>query len=137
MTFSYENTPEEIEKMRSEKYMRNFGLVYGLGDGGGGPIREEIIILKNMASRFPKKIKFTTMLDYFKKIEEHADKLPTWNDEMYLEYHRGCYTSHVWLKELNRKAEIMLNVLDFIPGIYLYTITIQGQPIVYGKIIIK
>ena len=84
-TFSYDNSAEEIEKMRSKEYMRNFGLVYGLGDGGGGPIREEIIILKNMASRFPKNIKFTTALDYFKKIEEHADKIPIWNDEMYLE----------------------------------------------------
>jgi len=92
--------------------MKNFGLVYGLGDGGGGPIREEIIILKNMASRFPKHIKFTTALDYFKKIEEHSDKIPIWNDEMYLEQHRGCYTSHVWLKEFNRKAEIMFYQLE-------------------------
>ncbi|MHA1797871.1 MAG: alpha-mannosidase [Candidatus Helarchaeota archaeon] len=107
MTFSYENSPEEIEKMRSKEYMENFGLVYGMGDGGGGPIREEIIIFKNFASRFPKKVKFTTMKEYFKKIEKYSDKIPTWNDEMYLEQHRGCLTSQVWIKEFNRKAEFM------------------------------
>ncbi|NHI93947.1 MAG: alpha-mannosidase [Candidatus Lokiarchaeota archaeon] len=112
--FSYEDSPEEIEKLRSKEYMRNFGLVYGMGDGGGGPIREEIIILKNMASRFPKNIKFSLMKDYFKEIEKNKDKIPTWNDEMYLEQHRGCYTSHVWLKELNRKAEIMFYQVEIL-----------------------
>jgi alpha-mannosidase len=34
--------------------------------------------------------------------------LPIWNDELYLEFHRGCYTTHGDQKRLNRKCETLL-----------------------------
>jgi alpha-mannosidase len=33
---------------------------------------------------------------------------PTWNDELYLELHRGCYTNHADQKWFNRRCEDML-----------------------------
>jgi alpha-mannosidase len=33
---------------------------------------------------------------------------PTWNDELYLEFHRGCYTTHGDQKHFNRKCETLL-----------------------------
>lgn len=34
--------------------------------------------------------------------------LPIWNDELYLELHRGCYTTHADQKRWNRECEILL-----------------------------
>ena len=34
--------------------------------------------------------------------------LPTWNSELYLEFHRGCYTTHADQKQQNRQAENLL-----------------------------
>jgi alpha-mannosidase len=34
--------------------------------------------------------------------------LPIWNSELYLEYHRGCYTTHADQKQQNRQAENLL-----------------------------
>ncbi|MEH2045376.1 alpha-mannosidase [Nostoc sp.] len=33
---------------------------------------------------------------------------PTWNDELYLEFHRGCYTTHADQKRWNRRCENLL-----------------------------
>jgi alpha-mannosidase len=33
---------------------------------------------------------------------------PTWNDELYLEFHRGCYTTHADQKRWNRRCEGLL-----------------------------
>jgi alpha-mannosidase len=38
------------------------------------------------------------------RIQEKS--LPIWDGELYLEYHRGTYTSQAWIKRANRKAEI-------------------------------
>ncbi|WP_445637800.1 Alpha-mannosidase [Nostoc sp. DSM 114161] len=37
-----------------------------------------------------------------------APHLPTWNDELYLEFHRGCYTTHADQKRWNRRCETLL-----------------------------
>ncbi|WP_017306567.1 alpha-mannosidase [Spirulina subsalsa] len=37
-----------------------------------------------------------------------GDGIPVWNDELYLEFHRGCYTTHADQKWLNRRCEGLL-----------------------------
>ncbi|HEY9750302.1 MAG TPA: glycoside hydrolase family 38 C-terminal domain-containing protein, partial [Allocoleopsis sp.] len=39
---------------------------------------------------------------------EHSSPCPTWNDELYLEFHRGCYTTHAEQKRRNRRCEQLL-----------------------------
>ncbi len=34
--------------------------------------------------------------------------IPTWDDELYLEFHRGCYTTHADQKRWNRRCEDLL-----------------------------
>jgi len=41
--------------------------------------------------------------------KEGVDDLPEWNDELYLEYHRGTYTTQVETKKNNRLSEIFLS----------------------------
>ena len=102
--YNYENSYEDIKKKRTKKYLQEFAFIYGLGDGGGGPLRLEIIFLKDFLRHKLFK-KFIPALEYFHMIEKHQDEFPIWNDELYLETHQGTFTSQVWLKALNRKTE--------------------------------
>ena len=43
-----------------------------------------------------------------------ADELPVWNGELYLEYHRGTYTSQARNKCANRKSEFLLHDAEFL-----------------------
>ncbi|MHA1300839.1 MAG: hypothetical protein ACTSO9_15585, partial [Candidatus Helarchaeota archaeon] len=108
--FSYDNDFKEIEKLKTKNYLKELGWIYGVGDGGGGPLLEEIIIFKDLMRH--NEIKFITALEYFRILEEYKDKFPIWNDELYLEIHRGVYTTHAWIKEANRKGEIKLKNLE-------------------------
>ncbi len=113
--FNYESDYEDIKERRTGDYIHDLPMIYGLGDGGGGPLRIEIIVLKDLLRQ--KSIQgFITMREYFSKIEKSIDldRLPIWNDEMYLEVHRGCYTSQVWLKALMRKTEFAMYNLEIL-----------------------
>jgi len=105
--FNYEDGFQRVNQFKGDKPLKEFGFVYGIGDGGGGPILLEILFFKELYKRGIIK-DFITMEQYFKILEKYEKNLPIWNDEMYLEYHRGCYTSHAWIKVENRNAEQLL-----------------------------
>jgi alpha-mannosidase len=54
---------------------------------------------------FPE-IEFTTAEKYLQQINQ--TDFPTWDDELYLEFHRGCYTTHGDQKRWNRRGENLL-----------------------------
>ncbi|MCM3784232.1 alpha-mannosidase [Neobacillus mesonae] len=83
-------------------------LLYGHGDGGGGVTREMLeyidraeLMVGQPASRY------STASDFFAGIEQAGPKLPKWRGDLYLELHRGTYTTHGRNKRNNRKAEIL------------------------------
>ncbi|WP_319419061.1 alpha-mannosidase [Pleurocapsa sp. FMAR1] len=84
----------------------------GVGDHGGGPTRDMLEVAQKWDnSPFFPKIEFSTAIDYFAKISadnSSADNFPVWNDELYLELHRGCYTVHADQKKYNRYCERLL-----------------------------
>ncbi len=83
-------------------------LLFGQGDGGGGPNRRMIEIgqrLKNLPG-IPTVI-FGRAEEFFKRLDSHKNRFPVWVGELYLEYHRGTYTSQARIKSLNRKCEIL------------------------------
>ncbi len=107
LTFSYANSPAEIENALSNDYVRTMPIFYGWGDGGMGPFEEEIGLATAIAQGF--KGKFTNMYTLFKRhLEPNVKNIPIWNDELYLERHRGIFTSHAKVKKLNRDGEISL-----------------------------
>jgi alpha-mannosidase len=79
----------------------------GVGDHGGGPTRDMLEIAQRWQHSpvFPE-IEFTTAEQYLQQINQ-AD-FPTWDDELYLEFHRGCYTTHGDQKRWNRRGENLL-----------------------------
>lgn len=77
---------------------------YGYGDGGGGPtyeMIERLEILKN----FPliPEIKDKNPLEFLEKIDK--EKLPTYYGDLYLELHRGTFTTQGRIKRLHKLAE--------------------------------
>ncbi len=82
----------------------------GVGDHGGGPTRDMLEIAKRWESSavFPT-IEFTTAERFLSEIR---DSPPAPNSgkashhgEIYLEFHRGCYTTHADQKAYNRDGE--------------------------------
>ncbi len=84
--------------------------LFGVGDHGGGPTRDMLEIAERWKrSPFFPKLEFTTALKYLESLEAPKD---TWNDELYLEFHRGCYTTHGDQKSFNRWGEAVLREAD-------------------------
>jgi alpha-mannosidase len=85
--------------------------LFGVGDHGGGPTRDML----ELADRWSKSdvfpdLEFTTAVKYLDKLASRADSqlLPVWKDELYLEFHRGCFTTHADQKRSNRQCEDLL-----------------------------
>ncbi len=93
-------------------------FIYGHGDGGGGPTRE-MAAASMVADRIPgmpaTRIEFA--VDFLRRLEEKRDALPVWDDELYLEAHRGTYTTKGNLKRLNRKAEILYRDAEIVSSL--------------------
>ena len=83
-------------------------LLYGHGDGGGGVTREMIEVAKRSEDLpgLPSST-FSTARAFFDGIRAAGAKLPVWHGDMYLELHRGTYTSQARNKKWNRKAEVL------------------------------
>lgn len=81
----------------------------GVGDHGGGPTRDMLEVAKRWQhSPFFPRLEFTTAQNYLNEISGSPAPLPTWEDELYLEFHRGCYTTHAAQKRWNRRCEGLL-----------------------------
>lgn len=79
----------------------------GVGDHGGGPTRDMLEVQQRWQnSPFFPQISFTTAQEYLDNLPQ--ENLPVWNDELYLEFHRGCYTTHADQKYYNRYCEGLL-----------------------------
>lgn len=80
----------------------------GVGDHGGGPTREMLEVRRRwqQSPLFPD-LGFMSAVDYLDEVSNGAN-LPVWNDELYLEFHRGCYTTHADQKLWNRLCEGLL-----------------------------
>jgi alpha-mannosidase len=85
--------------------------LFGVGDHGGGPTRDmlELADRWSQSDVFPD-LEFTTAVKYLDKLAGRADShlLPVWKDELYLEFHRGCFTTHADQKRSNRQCEDLL-----------------------------
>lgn len=102
------------EKDRSDIALYSFGF----GDGGGGPTREHLEHLKR-ARNLEGIPKCTPMwaADFFKQLVKRSEDLPSWVGELYLEYHRGTYTTQSRNKRANRKSEFLLRDAEMAAGL--------------------
>jgi len=94
-------------------------MSFGYGDGGGGPTEEMLEVQKRLQYSLPgcPLVKSDTANGFFEKLEatvKSDPNLPKWVGELYLEYHRGTYTSMARNKKYNRRAEFALLNSEFL-----------------------
>jgi alpha-mannosidase len=114
---------EEI--VRAEKNFKDKGrsdswlYLFGWGDGGGGPTKEMLEAGRRMTNteglpRVTQEFAGT----WFPRMEAQARDLRTWVGELYLELHRGTYTTQAKNKWENRRCELLLRDAEFLAAVH-------------------
>ena len=98
-------------------------LVFGKGDGGGGPTFEHLEKLRrcrglsDKTGLLPRVTMGNSVDDFFAQLEKkisNGKQLATWYGELYFELHRGTYTTQANNKRNNRKAEFLLREVEYL-----------------------
>ena len=87
-------TPARVETARE----RHEPVVVGYGDGGGGPTMRELQDARRAGA-------WEQPRAWFERLSARRSELPVHDDELYLEYHRGVYTTHHDIKAANAGLE--------------------------------
>jgi alpha-mannosidase len=80
-------------------------LIIGYGDGGGGPTEEQLREAETAGT-------WERPQHWFERLDARRAELPVHDDELYLEYHRGVYTTHRDVKRANAELERKLAVAE-------------------------
>lgn len=103
----------------SQKYLNDEVLMsFGYGDGGGGPTKDMLENQRRLQKGIPgsPRTVMSTSKAFFEKLDKEVrgkKYLPSWVGELYLEYHRGTYTSMARNKKFNRKSEFLFENAEF------------------------
>ncbi|KQQ95443.1 hypothetical protein ASF62_02625 [Leifsonia sp. Leaf325] len=95
-----------------ERALNTALLVYGSGDGGGGPneIHHEVT-RRELSLRGLPKLEYSSAADFFRALEKR-DIAHTHVGELYLETHQGTYTTQAQIKRHNRLVERKLHEVE-------------------------
>ena len=112
---SYNSELSGRELAHAERNYRDHGrgttslVPFGYGDGGGGPTREMLAAARRTADlEGSPKVELGSAASFFARAQAEYEALPVWVGEMYLELHRGTYTSQAKTKLGNRRSEHLL-----------------------------
>lgn len=120
------NFGDVVRSQRQHKNLRDVPtgmLLYGKGDGGGGPTEDMLEKLRrcrgvaNTSGSIPTLQLGVTPDDFFADVLKKSQQglqLPSWCGEIYLEFHRGTYTTQADIKKYMRQGEIKLHDLEWI-----------------------
>ena len=98
-------------------------VCYGYGDGGGGPTRAMIERGERLSRGIPgaPKVRLEGIVPFLERLSARMDArpetFPTWNGELYLQYHRGTLTNVAKNKANNRKAERLMRETEFLSAL--------------------
>lgn len=104
-------------RFQNKDLQENTLMLYGFGDGGGGPTKEMLEQSKRLQYGIPgiPRIVKERESDFFDRtyanLKNNPD-MPKWSGELYFEYHRGTYTSMAKNKWYNRKNELLYRDLE-------------------------
>jgi alpha-mannosidase len=122
-TYAGTATPKEIMgtwKAYKERdlFHRAALHVCGHGDGGGG-LTETMVWNLTERADLPKlecfpRVVFPTLTELFGELGANHDQLPVWDDEQYLEAHRGTLTTQEEVKRQNRQLECHLHNVEWL-----------------------
>ncbi|MDQ0200265.1 alpha-mannosidase [Neobacillus ginsengisoli] len=122
-TYNGRITPRSVkgiwEAYRDKAVNQELLLSYGYGDGGGG-VNREMLEMRRKLDKMPglPSVKTGRTDEFFNRLHETVNKtdqyVHTWDGELYLEYHRGTYTSQAYNKRMNRKMELLLRETEWL-----------------------
>jgi alpha-mannosidase len=120
-TYNGQMRPEDVKGIwdayRQKEVNDELIQSFGWGDGGGGPTRdmlEWVKYQKNLPGQ--PYVSLGKAEPYFDRLEKRLEDkvLPVWDGELYMEYHRGTYTSQAKIKRDNRKSEILYHTAEWL-----------------------
>lgn len=130
-TYTGKITPEmhlgTWENYNQKEYNNEAMVTFGYGDGGGGSTEEMIETERRLEYGLPgmPSARMSNATDFLDRVEKNFinscninGKTPKWVGELYLEFHRGTYTSMAKNKKNNRQCEFLcqgtetLSVID-------------------------
>lgn len=122
-TYNGQATPQAVlgswKKFKNKSLSKETLISYGYGDGGGG-VNRDMLEMRRAMDKIPglPHVKTGRAGDFFRRLHERADHtdryVHTWDGELYLEYHRGTYTSQAYNKRTNRYLENALTQLEWL-----------------------
>ncbi|XP_015920065.1 alpha-mannosidase 2C1 [Parasteatoda tepidariorum] len=120
-TVSVEDVVKLINNLQDKGRVSCSMMLYGHGDGGGGPTEEMLERIKrlNNVDGLPL-VQHGTPDQFYSIVEEkHKNQLCKWSGELYLELHNATYTSQAKMKFLNRQCEILLRDTELLHSVLL------------------
>lgn len=121
-TYNGPLTPEEmlhVQKTYKENTVSNRAMMaYGIGDGGGGPSMDHLERLHRVKNlKGLPKLNTVSTDDFMEMLAKNKENYPSYCGELYLERHRGTYTTQAKNKKYNRKMEIALRDCEFFSSV--------------------
>ncbi len=115
MLFAYDHdlAPRRLAKelvvTRDSSASPRMLTVYGVGDHGGGPTMQTLDRVRDLerVSTFPV-VRDAAPESSLARMRLNASAGPVVRDELYLEFHRGTYTTQARIKRSNRELEALL-----------------------------
>lgn len=107
---------ESVHKHKDQARSDQSLYLFGWGDGGGGPTEQHLEMLRRAqaAPYLPDIQTGRKAVDFFREARAKSRDLMTWSGELYLEMHRGTYTSQANNKKWNRMSEFLLRDAEFL-----------------------
>ncbi|MDR1766521.1 MAG: glycosyl hydrolase-related protein [Lachnospiraceae bacterium] len=122
-TYSAKIRPEAIvgtwDRFQDKGVGHDVLCAYGYGDGGGGPTKDDMEYAMRLQGGLPgvPQVKQAGLGEFLARLSDNIAEakapLAKWQGELYLEFHRGTYTSVARIKRYNRMAENALRTLEF------------------------
>lgn len=104
------------ERYQQKEYNNETVVLFGYGDGGGGPTAEMLESMNRLKRGLPGMpgAQMSRVGEFLARAEENfhrncedMGRTPRWVGELYLELHRGTYTSMARNKKNNRQCEFL------------------------------
>ncbi len=111
--------PDETIKNWDDFQSKNYSdvtlQVYGYGDGGSG-VTDEMLEIYHRQEKLPgiPYQEIYSIHDFLDEAFKNEQELPVWDGDLYLEMHRGTYTSKAKLKKYNRQGEFKIKKAEIL-----------------------
>ncbi|MCY3022315.1 MAG: glycosyl hydrolase-related protein [Planctomycetota bacterium] len=106
---------ENARNYKDHDRSRHSYLLFGFGDGGGGPTKRMLEMLRRCRDlEGVPRTQIRSAEEFFTLLEDDCTDRPLIIGELYFEYHRGTYTTQASTKRNNRKNEFLLHEVEFL-----------------------